>query len=153
MDERRSEIERQHEKKRKKSQHAKAKKIAHKERHWSKKHLNDMTARDWRIFKEDFNITTKGNILKLNICIGGSVPNPIRNWEESGFPKKMIKVIDSLGYKEPTPIQKIGIPVGMRNRDVIGIAETGSGKTAAFILPLIMWVMDLPRVDQYLIKI
>lgn len=43
--------------------------------HWTQKKLSAMTSRDWRIFKEDFNITTKGGVL----------PNPIRSWAESGL--------------------------------------------------------------------
>lgn len=45
-------------------------------RHWTEKKLSEMTSRDWRIFKEDYNITTKG----------GGIPNPIRGWEEADLP-------------------------------------------------------------------
>jgi ATP-dependent RNA helicase DDX23/PRP28 len=85
------------------------------DRHWTDKPLNQMMERDWRIFKEDFNISTKG----------GRIPRPIRSWAESGLPEKMLKVIDQVGYKEPTPIQRQAIPIGIENRDIIGIAETG----------------------------
>lgn len=74
-----------------------------------------MTDRDWRIFKEDYNITTKG----------GKLPMPWRSWAESGLPKALLDVIDKLGYKEPTPIQRQALPIGLLNRDLIGIAETG----------------------------
>jgi ATP-dependent RNA helicase DDX23/PRP28 len=86
------------------------------ERHWSEKPLDQMKERDWRIFKEDFNISTKG----------GQIPRPIRSWEESGLPPKMLSIIESIGYKEPTPIQRQAIPIGIQNRDIIGIAETGT---------------------------
>jgi ATP-dependent RNA helicase DDX23/PRP28 len=86
------------------------------DRHWSDKPLSQMKERDWRIFKEDFNIS----------CKGGGIPNPIRSWPESGLPEKILGVIDQVGYKEPTPIQRQTIPIGLQNRDIIGIAETGT---------------------------
>ncbi|KAI8852691.1 P-loop containing nucleoside triphosphate hydrolase protein [Chytridium lagenaria] len=88
------------------------------DRHWSEKPLDQMKERDWRIFKEDFNIATKG----------GHAPNPLRSWSESGIPPKILQVISDVGYKEPTPIQRQAIPIGLQNRDIIGIAETGNGK-------------------------
>jgi len=112
------------------------------DRHWSDKPLSEMKERDWRIFKEDFNITTKGiftyssfiylypfrtylNNEFLNSLIGGSIPNPIRSWVESGLSERILNLIDSIGYKDPTPIQRQAIPIGLQNRDIIGIAETG----------------------------
>ncbi|KAI8885377.1 P-loop containing nucleoside triphosphate hydrolase protein [Backusella circina FSU 941] len=108
------------------------------DRHWSEKPLAQMIERDWRIFKEDFNISTKG----------GRIPRPIRSWAESGLPEKMLKVIQDVGYKEPTPIQRQAIPIGIENRDIIGIAETGSGKTASFVIPLLCYISDLPKITQ-----
>lgn len=46
------------------------------------------------------------------------------------------------GYTEPSAIQKQAIPVAMEGRDIIGIAKTGSGKTAAFVLPMLIHIMD-----------
>lgn len=60
--------------------------------------------------------------------LGGKIPEPIRNWKESGIQKELLEIIDKVGYKEPTPIQRQAIPIGMQNRDIIGVAETGSGK-------------------------
>ena len=48
-----------------------------------------------------------------------------------------LEIIDELGFKEPTPIQAQAIPVLMNGQDVVGIAQTGTGKTAAFGLPLL----------------
>lgn len=106
------------------------------DRHWSDKPLTEMMERDWRIFREDYNITTKG----------GRIPPPIRYWKEAGLPDEVVDVIDSLGYKDPTPIQRQAITIGLQNRDVIGIAETGSGKTAAFVIPLLVWITGLPKI-------
>ena len=48
------------------------------------------------------------------------------------------------GYTTPSPIQMAAIPLGLQQRDVIGVAETGSGKTAAFVLPMLVYIMRLP---------
>ena len=45
--------------------------------------------------------------------------------------------VDALGYQEPTPIQQQAIPPIMAGRDVMGLAQTGTGKTAAFALPIL----------------
>ncbi|KAL1916703.1 uncharacterized protein VTP21DRAFT_5407 [Calcarisporiella thermophila] len=108
------------------------------ERHWTEKRLDEMTERDWRIFKEDFNISTKG----------GDIPKPLRSWQESPLPSKILDVISSVGYQEPTPIQRQAIPIGLRNRDIIGIAETGSGKTASFVIPMLVYISDLPKLTE-----
>ena len=108
------------------------------ERHWSEKPLDEMTDRDWRIFKEDFNIVTKG----------GNIPPGMRNWKECTIQPELCKVIADIGYKEPTPIQRQAIPIGLQNRDIIGVAETGSGKTAAFLIPLLVWIMSLPKMER-----
>ncbi|MCY4179898.1 MAG: DEAD/DEAH box helicase [Litoreibacter sp.] len=50
---------------------------------------------------------------------------------------KVLKAIDEVGYTEPTPIQAGAIPPALEGRDVIGIAQTGTGKTASFTLPMI----------------
>ncbi|KAA8590831.1 hypothetical protein FQN60_001774 [Etheostoma spectabile] len=108
------------------------------DRHWSQKKLDEMTDRDWRIFREDYSITTKG----------GKIPNPIRNWKEYSMPDHILEVIEKCGYKDPTPIQRQAIPIGLQNRDIIGVAETGSGKTAAFLIPLLVWITTLPKIDR-----
>ncbi|KAF7546038.1 hypothetical protein G7046_g9426 [Stylonectria norvegica] len=97
-----------------------------------------MRERDWRIFKEDFGIATKG----------GAIPNPMRSWEESGLPTRLLHVVESAGYKEPTPIQRAAIPIAQEARDLIGVAVTGSGKTAAFLLPLLVYISDLPPLTE-----
>ena len=54
-----------------------------------------------------------------------------------GLSKPVLKGIRAMGYTEPTPIQIHGIPVMMKGRDLIGSAQTGTGKTAAFALPIL----------------
>lgn len=107
--------------------------------HWSEKRLDQMRERDWRIFKEDFNISTKG----------GAVPNPMRSWNESNLPRQLLDIIDNIGYTDPSPVQRAAIPIALQNRDLIGVAVTGSGKTAAFLLPLLVYISELPRLDEF----
>ena len=64
---------------------------------------------------------------------------------------KSLNLIDSIqnallnkGYTTPTPIQEQAIPVLMEGRDVLGIAQTGTGKTAAFSLPIINKIVHTP---------
>jgi ATP-dependent RNA helicase DDX23/PRP28 len=53
------------------------------------------------------------------------MPLPIRSWTESDIPQPILDIIDNIGYKEPSPIQRQAIPIGLLNRDLIGVAETG----------------------------
>lgn len=67
----------------------KEKKEAFDNRHWTQKSLDQMSERDWRIFREDFNISIKG----------GRVPKPLRSWDEAGLPAEVYDVIMKIGYK------------------------------------------------------
>lgn len=108
------------------------------DKHWSEKRLDQMRERDWRIFKEDFNISVKG----------GSIPNPMRSWAESGLPKRLLDIVDRVGYNEPSAVQRAAIPIALQSRDLIGVAVTGSGKTAAFLLPLLVYISELPALNE-----
>src|ERR671916_235173 len=59
---------------------------------------------------------------------------------ELGLSQPLLEALDHLGYQEPTPIQEQTIPMLLEGRDVIGQAQTGTGKTAAFGLPLLEYV-------------
>ena len=56
-------------------------------------------------------------------------------FEELGLDPKILKALGDLGYVNPTPIQAKAIPAALQQRDVLGIAQTGTGKTGAFTLP------------------
>ena len=59
------------------------------------------------------------------------------NFSQLGLADAQLRVCESLGYTNPTPIQTKAIPIILSGEDVIGCAETGTGKTAAFLLPII----------------
>lgn len=56
----------------------------------------------------------------------------------------VLQEIEKAGFTEPTPIQAQGWPMALKGRDLIGIAETGSGKTIAYLLPAIVHVNAQP---------
>ena len=57
----------------------------------------------------------------------------------------LLQAVEELGFKRPTPIQSQVIPVAMEGRDVMASAPTGTGKTAAFLLPIMQHMIDFPR--------
>ena len=56
-----------------------------------------------------------------------------------------MEIIEEIGYKEPSPIQSQAIPIVLSNRDIVVLAETGSGKTSTFLIPLLVWIQSLPN--------
>lgn len=69
------------------------------------------------------------------------------SFEELGLSEKLLSAVASCGYKTPTPIQEKSIPVILMGRDVLGSAQTGTGKTASFTLPMID-ILDAGRARQ-----
>ena len=59
------------------------------------------------------------------------------SFSDLGLSPEVLKAVTDAGYDTPTPIQAQAIPVALAGRDVLGIAQTGTGKTAAFTLPMI----------------
>ena len=67
------------------------------------------------------------------------------DFSQLGLAPAQLSACESLGYNEPTPIQRQAIPVILSGRDVIGCAETGTGKTAAFLLPILQKLSERSR--------
>lgn len=68
-----------------------------------------------------------------------------------GLAPELLRAVEEEGYTEPTPVQLEAIPLGLEGRDVVGSAQTGTGKTAAFAIPAIERLLagrrsGLPRV-------
>ncbi len=59
-------------------------------------------------------------------------------YKESDLNPELLRAIEEMGFEEMTPIQKEAIPVLLEGKDVIGQAQTGTGKTAAFGIPLVL---------------
>lgn len=59
-----------------------------------------------------------------------------QSFDTLGLSAPILKYILNVGFKHPTPIQSAVIPVALQGRDIVGLAQTGSGKTAAFVLPI-----------------
>lgn len=74
--------------------------------------------------------------------------NPVFNWYQCGFSDSLLAVIEKNKFDKPFPIQAQSIPVILSGRDVIGIAETGSGKTFAYLLPMIKHVAHQRPVEE-----
>ncbi|NXN11986.1 DDX59 helicase, partial [Indicator maculatus] len=90
--------------------------------------------------------------LQLGIAVHGQqVPRPIVEFEHCGFPETLNHNLKKSGYEVPTPIQMQMIPVGLLGRDIVASADTGSGKTAAFLLPVIMKVLKETETPSALI--
>ncbi|XP_075153015.1 putative ATP-dependent RNA helicase DDX47 [Haematobia irritans] len=66
-------------------------------------------------------------------------------WRDLGLNDTLCKACEELKWKAPSKIQKEAIPVALQGKDVIGLAETGSGKTGAFALPILQALLDNPQ--------
>jgi len=96
---------------------------------------------------------------RMNITVSGTiVPDPIAefldmkvNATQKKIKAVLLKNIEDSAYKIPTPIQMQAIPAVLKRRDVLGIAPTGSGKTAAFAIPMLA-NLCAPQLDVSALK-
>jgi len=68
-------------------------------------------------------------------------------FEDLGLETGLLRAVQDLGYVEPTPIQEQAIPLALEGRDLLGCAQTGTGKTAAFILPTLQRIAQPMAAD------
>ena len=66
------------------------------------------------------------------------------SFDKLGLDDRLLAAATSMGYTQPTPIQRDAIPIVLEGRDVVGCAQTGTGKTAAFVLPLLQRISPKP---------
>ncbi|KAI8357117.1 P-loop containing nucleoside triphosphate hydrolase protein [Mortierella sp. GBAus27b] len=87
--------------------------------------------------------------MELDMRVSGAdFAKPCISFAHFGFEEALMETIRRAGYSEPSGIQRQAIPVALSGRDIIGIAKTGSGKTAAFLLPMIVHIMDQQELDD-----
>src|SRR3954464_9463842 len=69
------------------------------------------------------------------------------SFAELDLAPQLLEAVRDAGYTHPTPIQQQAIPLAMEGRDLIGLAQTGTGKTAGFTLPIIHNLLSAPLTD------
>ncbi|MBB3116387.1 DEAD/DEAH box helicase [Corynebacterium bovis] len=80
-----------------------------------------------------------------------AAPEPGTTFADLGLPERVLRAVTSVGYTEPSPIQAETIPLLMEGHDVVGLAQTGTGKTAAFALPVLAGIDPTQRSTQALV--
>jgi len=113
--------------------------------------LNTMPKFEKSFYKEDPAVTSRSPAeveafrRDNQIAIQGkNVPRPVQTFDEAGFPGYVMNEVKAQGFAKPTPIQSQGWPMALSGRDVVGIAETGSGKTLTYTLPAIVHINAQP---------
>lgn len=75
-------------------------------------------------------------------AIPQDIPQTDKTFRSLGLDVPVLQALERIGFERPTPIQADVIPLGLQGKDVIGLAQTGSGKTAAFALPMIDYLLE-----------
>lgn len=100
----------------------------------------------FRTIAQGINFNSYDNI-PVEVTGPGEVPSAIREFKEANLPESILTNIEKAKYIKPTPVQKYALPIIMGGRDLMSCAQTGSGKTAAFLLPVLAGLMDMR--DQF----
>uniref|UniRef100_A0AAQ4PIL1 RNA helicase n=1 Tax=Gasterosteus aculeatus aculeatus TaxID=481459 RepID=A0AAQ4PIL1_GASAC len=86
---------------------------------------------------------------KKEITVRGSgCPKPVTHFHQAQFPQYVLDVLVKQNFKEPTAIQSQGFPLALSGRDMVGIAQTGSGKTLSYLLPAIVHINHQPYLER-----
>lgn len=95
--------------------------------------ISSLTDEQVQRIKQELGIETQGR----------DVRRPIVEFDHCGFPAKLSQNLKKAGYDSPTPVQMQMVPIGLSGRDVIASADTGSGKTVAFMLPVVVRALEV----------
>lgn len=102
-------------------------------------------------YKEDPQVTARSQAAVDNwrkehevTVAGRNIPRPVETFDEAGFPTYVMNEVKAQGFSKPTAIQSQGWPMALSGRDVVGIAETGSGKTLTYCLPAVLHINAQP---------
>ena len=76
--------------------------------------------------------------------VGKGIPKPVTTFDETGFPNYILSEIKKMGFPSPTSIQCQAWPMALSGRDMVAIAQTGSGKTISFALPAMVHINAQP---------
>lgn len=113
--------------------------------------LSTMPKFEKSFYKEDPEVTNRSSAevdefrRKHQMTVhGNGVPKPVETFDEAGFPRYVMDEVKAQGFPAPTAIQSQGWPMALSGRDVVGIAETGSGKTLTYCLPAIVHINAQP---------
>lgn len=86
---------------------------------------------------------------KLDISVkGDSVPAPILSFSSCNFHQKLLQNLEDAGYEIPTPVQMQAIPAALIGQSMLVSAETGSGKTGSFLVPIVSYCVKLNNNNQ-----
>ncbi|GAB7361172.1 hypothetical protein MBLNU230_g1205t1 [Neophaeotheca triangularis] len=100
--------------------------------------LSELTEDEVQLARMNEGVKVKGN----------NPPKPINKWSQGGFSTQILDILRDRKYEKPTPIQREALPAILSGRDMVGVAQTGSGKTVAFILPMFRHVKDQPPIEN-----
>jgi len=102
----------------------------------------DVVKKSSKQVPEDEIAETEADTAQADAVASSALP---KSFADLGIIDSLCEACTALGYKQPTPIQSESIPLALQGRDLIGLAETGSGKTAAFALPILQALLEKPQ--------
>jgi ATP-dependent RNA helicase RhlE len=97
----------------------------------------------WRAYARPFG--QQGTRILNATVISKNTPNTLNTFADLGLSVRLLRALEDAKYKTPTAIQAQSIPLLLDGRDLLGVAQTGTGKTAAFVLPLLHHLEELGR--------